>query len=60
MTAMVTVRYRPNGAIHVVPEDLYRSVLARDPDYEVVESADVTAGDARQEPVSEAQKKRKR
>ena len=57
---MVTVRYRPNGATHVVPEELYRSVLAGDPDYEVVGSTDVTAGEARQEPVSEAQKKRKR
>ena len=57
---MVTVRYRPNGATHVVPEELYLSVLARDPDYEVVESADDTAGEAQQEPVSEAPKKRKR
>lgn len=60
MTAMVTVRYRPNGAIHVVPEELYQSVLIRDPDYEVVGSADDSPGEARQEPVSEAQKKRKR
>ena len=57
---MVTVKYRPNGATHVVPDDLYRSVLASDPDYEVVESTDDTAGEARQEPVSEVQKKRKR
>ena len=57
---MVTVRYRPNGATHVVPDDLYQSVLICNPDYEVVGSTDVTAGEARQEPVSEAQKKRKR
>ena len=57
---MVTVRYRPNGAIHVVPEELYRSILSRDPDYEVVGSAGDGSGEARQEPVSEAQKKRKR
>ena len=57
---MVTVKYRPNGATHVVPEELYRSLLASDPDYEVVGSADGSAGEARQEPVSESQKKRKR
>ena len=57
---MVTVRYRPNGATHVVPDDLYRSVLAGDTEYEVVGSADDTAGEARQEPAYEAQKKRKK
>ena len=57
---MVTVKYRPNGATHVVPDELYRSVLVSDPDYEVVGSADDTAGEARHEPASEAQKKRKR
>ena len=51
---MVTVRYRPNGAIHVVPEDLYRSSMADDKNYELID-------DTKPEPATvEAPPKRKR
>ena len=34
----VKVRYRPNGAVHTVPEDRYRETMAMDPDYELIDT----------------------
>ena len=33
----VKVRYKPNGAVHSVPEDRYRSSMADDKNYELID-----------------------
>lgn len=37
MDKCVTVRYIPNGAVHLVPEDRYRSSMADDKNYELID-----------------------
>ena len=54
MGECVTVRYIPNGAVHLVPEDRYRSSMADDKNYELID-------DTKPEPATvEAPPKRKR
>jgi hypothetical protein len=53
MGECVTVRYKPNGAVHVVPEDCYRETMAMDPDYELITTTPEPA-------TAEAPPKRKR
>ena len=54
MDKCVTVRYKPNGAVHLVPEDRYRESMADDRNYELID-------DTKQEPATvEAPPKRKR